>query len=1204
MTKFRILFFFLPLTLIFSQQTSGEISKKTYIGQWIKYLQPELIKQHIGDPRSFLTSILKSNKIIRYGDKVRMVHYHELKDLRAGTGVEIADLPKGLGYDPDEHLKWLKASFYTLGAAGLKKDAVEIWQNGLKRINDFKVASMPSVSTYEENSVSAANYWIIKGPHHDEDLWNSPTGMEVKSGDIIRLENAYTKKNLRIVDKSIETGGTEGIGNESDNWRVRLSGGSRMIWGVPFRLTHIESGKSLALTNSRVVATDTEHQDVETPDDPDADADEAANRLTTLQSEQAALLADANAKAGAETPGAATPPPLPKKKPSIIDGMDPTELQRIWGVIDARPTPPPEEDVAWTGAPFGAPAGKTDWSRLSIEIDKLGMGGGIAPKSTQDFAAMSAMKKPSVSGFAKDTIQQFDASFTLKINPLLSKGASWLGKSLKKPGQATLFFRAKPEDKGNIQVVFGKDVGIDFVWKIIIGGWDNTKSAIVKRHFEGGKAVDDIVKEVTPDESPLAQVEPGTYIPYWVSIDEGHILVGAGGSIGQNVFMSWKDPNPPKGIRRAGFSTHKTPVTYAEIQIRNKVQPTPPARIFHTSKDTVVVEPGNDLTVFNKPLRVPGRGAMSFKVKGDEGAIIAFMNDEDDNKARYEAVFGGFGVDSGIMIRKYNPDTDSYTTLSKVKTTSFPEAQISDKSFRQFWMSVHYGQIAVGAGRLGKNVIIATQDFEPFRRVGSIAFGTTGKGGASFKSISISSPVKLSPEKKEESYERSKELFAYKGDMQIILPFEYRIEQEGQSIKFTDVINNKTFYPGGTPQQDAQYFFMLTIRQDGFPQIDWTTEPLNPKKLEMEKSAHKMRALGDAFLQASMSVQGGGVVGSLIGVGLSAGFAGAGIGIAGEAAAAKEAGLMGFRGHDSYVFTDKINTNKLGESDIPPEAQVNRAKIEQKIELGGKWSPSSREKLERLVLLYRQSINMINHPFVVQDQYIRKSIFEAVDSMYEGHKALYPKVGGAVEPGSEPSYNSLLNLLISAYNNAYLVNADNVDQSKRKDSWLVKINELARYLLQGHASAGLTLRPYFGEYIWLEEHLPEKSSGTILFEARGLNDIFVAFGQRPFKTRNSDNEIYEVVIGGWDNTKTVIRVQSLDQSVKEFTNKEFPEAMINPLEFQKYWISTNKGEIVVGKGDIAEENVVLRWQDPYPVQRLKYVGLSTWNTPVTYRNVY
>ncbi|MBM3887377.1 hypothetical protein FJ364_05610, partial [Candidatus Dependentiae bacterium] len=126
-------------------------------------------------------------------------------------------------------------------------------------------------------------------------------------------------------------------------------------------------------------------------------------------------------------------------------------------------------------------------------------------------------------------------------------------------------------------------------------------------------------------------------------------------------------------------------------------------------------------------------------------------------------------------------------------------------------------------------------------------------------------------------------------------------------------------------------------------------------------------------------------------------------------------------------------------------------------------------------------------------------------------------------------------------------------------------------------------------------------TGIVAFEARG-DDIFVCLTEEKARVRNSEIEVYEINIGGWDNTKTVIRIKSLDRYVAVVTKKDNPNAMADPTNFKKYWVACNNGLISVGCGEPGQ-GTVLTWQDPYPNTKVKIVGLSSWNSRVEYRNI-
>lgn len=1060
--------------------------------------------------------------------------------------------------------------------------------------------------------------WFIKGSHTKKDPWNCIPGEEVRVGDIIRLECADSRANLSTSGSgdsvTLIMNGTNGIGSTKDNWIISAQGGPVWRWGAPCTLVNVDTGFVLNFSPSgglsviKSIATTTKPATNEIGMD-SATQDVLKNQLANAQTAQdkAQTATPTEKKAATEQLTESTP-------------LDPPTT--MWWVCNAQVALPPENDIAWTGSPSGSPAEPDDSAMVAIEIVKLGMGGGIPPLATQDFSALSADKKPFLSGFAKDIIEQFTSGYMLTVNSLKNKGAAWLGQSLKTPGKATIQFKAKAEDRGDIQVVFGLDVGIDFVYKIRIGAYDNTKSIITRYEKRGPISVPIEVASVTQDQNPLAVARPGSFTSYWVSINDGLIFVGVGEVPGENIFITWRDPNPPADLRRVGFGTNLTPVVYTEIKIRPSVSAGAPQRTYYPNASTQGGSPSfnaksGEFSVFQKtptnnfaseetaewspfPLRVPGRGSFSFNVKGTKETAVVIAQNKQLSGNYYSVVFGANGND-GIRIKRHSKGSPFCETLASISSKNYPALGLEPTHPDRYWISLRKGQILVGMGNIGDNIIIGTQDLLPLLDVVELGFIANSGESATYSDLSICSPINIEIEQAEESYERQTENFDYKGSVHLILPFEYQIDQEGQVVKFMDKIGGQTFYPGATPQQNTQYLFMITVQPNGFPQLDWLSQPENPDIIRLQRSIAISQATSEALASAGQSISGSGMIGGLIGTAASIAFAGASAGIAAGQTAKNQAELAQYRDVNAYVYTDKINSNVLGTANIPPEAQANALETKSKMELGGKWTPSSTDKFERLVSLYQQVIFLINHPYVVQDKSIKRNLFNAITALYKARKTLYP---GLDYEGAQAAYNSLLNLLISAQDNQDLIDLDNPDEAKQKDVWYTWINELTRDILAGHAVTPVELQPLHGEYVWLSEMLPAENNGIVVFEAKGLNDVFVAFGQATFKTRNTINEIYEVNIGGWENTKTAIRVQSLDTPIAQFRKEQNPEAMLNSLDFKRFWLGIKNGTITLGTGDIKEENKILEWSDVYPIKRLKYVGLSTWNAPINFKNIY
>jgi hypothetical protein len=94
--------------------------------------------------------------------------------------------------------------------------------------------------------------WLVKGPHQE---WlGYRWGQPVQHGDIIRLEQVITRRNLHshaalpspvTGQQEVTCFGDHGIGDTNDNWRVEIEGGGSWVAGKRVRLIH--SGTNHAL---------------------------------------------------------------------------------------------------------------------------------------------------------------------------------------------------------------------------------------------------------------------------------------------------------------------------------------------------------------------------------------------------------------------------------------------------------------------------------------------------------------------------------------------------------------------------------------------------------------------------------------------------------------------------------------------------------------------------------------------------------------------------------------------------------------------------------------------------------------------------------------------------------------------------------------------------------------------------------------------
>ncbi|MCK4499864.1 hypothetical protein KAU11_05160, partial [Candidatus Babeliales bacterium] len=163
----------------------------------------------------------------------------------------------------------------------------------------------------------------------------------------------------------------------------------------------------------------------------------------------------------------------------------------------------------------------------------------------------------------------------------------------------------------------------------------NTTSKIIKRTRDAkGNAKEETVAEVKKSDNPLATPTPGTFVPYWVSIENGLILVGASTIPGENIFMAWRDPNPKSDISRVGFGTHDAFVEYTGIEVRDPVILQTPKKVYAKMiKGVSFTSP--EPKWLSTPFRVPGRGTFEFEASADKDAMVYLSEEKNGTSKHY-----------------------------------------------------------------------------------------------------------------------------------------------------------------------------------------------------------------------------------------------------------------------------------------------------------------------------------------------------------------------------------------------------------------------------------------------------------------------------------------------------------------------------------------------------------------------------------------
>ena len=142
----------------------------------------------------------------------------------------------------------------------------------------------------------------------------------------------------------------------------------------------------------------------------------------------------------------------------------------------------------------------------------------------------------------------------------------------------------------------------------------------------------------------------------------------------------------------------------------------------------------------------------------------------------------------------------------------------------------------------------------------------------------------------------------------------------------------------------------------------------------------------------------------------------------------------------------------------------------------------------------------------------------------------------------------------------------------------------------------------WGKYNWESNYkLLSEGQGILYFVAKASTDVYVAISSK----EETMEPMYEVVIGGWGNTKSGIRRCSQGELVC-CVNEGLHNAHNEENVSHQFWVSLDKDTqlIHVGRGRQANlESVVCMYKDPNFLCEAMYVAFSSWDTPITYSSI-
>lgn len=142
-------------------------------------------------------------------------------------------------------------------------------------------------------------------------------------------------------------------------------------------------------------------------------------------------------------------------------------------------------------------------------------------------------------------------------------------------------------------------------------------------------------------------------------------------------------------------------------------------------------------------------------------------------------------------------------------------------------------------------------------------------------------------------------------------------------------------------------------------------------------------------------------------------------------------------------------------------------------------------------------------------------------------------------------------------------------------------------IILGNTSSGLPLHtPNSYSYHSLSDiGINATTRTSLVFTVRACNDAHIGlFTAYPSMTQN---RFYEIVIGGWANSKSVIRKEKQGYAWAQKHQRN----LLSCTNAQPFWVSWNNGHIKVGTGQQVNSNTFMEWTDPNPYL-VKFAAVS------------
>lgn len=780
-----------------------------------------------------------------------------------------------------------------------------------------------------------------------------------------------------------------------------------------------------------------------------------------------------------------------------------------------------------------------------------------------------------------------------------------------------------------------------------------------------GDPILEAVYDVKKSQNPMACASPGNYVPYTVSVNDGLILVFRGDPITGEVIGSYSIPagDDSKEPVYVGFGSGKDKVQFAEIKVGDPVDIVVSDRVYLSDESQEMTIPaGTDATWADFPFRIQDQGAFNFGVQAGKELNVYFGSKKDLKVGHYAITIDS----ESMVVKKWNIKKQLYENLVAPVVIDHLVDFAFQQEIKPIWVSYNEGVFVIGSGSLGDAVFLVVNDPTPYGNISQIGFsasaGAALKGFQVAPPVAFGYKVgdqlyqkprvmpKFSGSMKiilpfvytlAQEKEKISCLDGVSNEKKIV----QNTQQQGARYHYGVMLDKsgglslQSVADPDNPIRDKMLRDALVKKMQAERQLidAQATERVGVLKLELANAqaeldrakasagmntANFMRDTGATLVQsagsipfppATMVIAGIGTAlaaGSIIRAGLTElNLQDAAkkeldgqkllndakqMALTQQTAAQKvqadaqylesQASSM-FKDPNSVGYVDQATARSLGTQSISDVAKAHKDQLVQMLQ-----EMKGIADYAKFVDACETMINVVDDYFVVQEAVNKDAVWKNISQLYTMYKAQ----AATLDP---TMHSRTINVLFLALNNLYL--ADDT-QMGNCYTW---INAIVKNALVTLKQKDFDLQQQFGEYVWYPMPLPDKDQGVFLFQVSGQHDLFICLSPVNNKRiKGTETELYEVLFGGWNNTKTALRLKNLGKSVAEVTQKNNQDAVLDPQEFRTFWISCNNGEITIGR-DQPGENVVLVWKDPYPITGIRYIGLSCWDAPVTVRNM-